>query len=128
MTVENTTPAQEGRRPLPGGYVDRTGTDEKPNPMRDVYQEFPLAMMELAKVTAYANVKHKPRDWQAFEHDYGIAYFTAKVGRHLLAEETEGPVNESDGGLLHAAQGTWDSLARLEHILMRSRKDPGPSS
>ena len=98
-------------------YVDKTGTDEKPNPMRDVYQEFPLAMTEIAKCTAYGATKHPPRGWQTFDSEYGIVYHTGKLGRHLLAEETEGMFNETDGGLLHPAQVAWNALARLEHIL-----------
>ncbi len=105
-------------------YVDKTGTDDKPNPMRDVYQEFPLAMLEISKVTAYGATKHAPRGWQTFDNDYGFRYCTSKVGRHLLKEETEGPVNAEDGDLLHAAQVAWNALARLE-FLIRSR---GPSS
>ena len=98
-------------------YIDETGSDEKPNPMTDVFQEFPLAMLEIAKVTAYGAGKHAVRGWQTFSPDYAIRYHTGKMGRHLLAEETEGAVNEEDGGLLHAAQVAWNALARLEHIL-----------
>lgn len=105
-----------------GPYVDKTGTDQKPNPMRDVYQEFPLAMLEVAKVTAAGAKKHAPRAWQTFDPGYGIVYHTSKLGRHLIGEEIDGPVNEADGGLLHAAQVAWNALARLEHILrLRNR-------
>ena len=91
----------------------------KPNPMTDVFQEFPMAMLEIAKVTAYAATRHIVRDWQDFPPDYGIRHYTGKMGRHLLAEETEGAVNAEDGGLLHAAQVAWNALARLEHILRK---------
>jgi hypothetical protein len=98
-------------------YVDKTGTDQKPDPMRDVYLEFPRAMMEIAKVTAYGATKHPPRGWQTFEPRYGTVYHRSKVGRHLLKEETEGLVNHEDGGLLHPAQTVWNMLAYLENIL-----------
>lgn len=98
-------------------YIDKTGSDQKPNPLRDVFQEFPLAMMEIARVTAFGVEKHASRGWQTFSSVYGIKYHTGKLGRHLLAEETEGMVNEADGGLFHAAQVAWNALARLEHIL-----------
>lgn len=100
-------------------YVDQTGTDEKPNPMRDVYLEFPRAMMALARVTAYGAGKHAPRGWQTFEPDYALPYHLGKVGRHLLALETEGPINRQDGELLHAAQAAWNMLAYLEHWLRK---------
>lgn len=105
----------------PGPYIDKTGSDEKPNPMMDVFQEFPLAMLEIAKVTAYGAKKHAVRGWQTFSPDYGIRYHTGKMGRHLLAEEMEGAVNVEDGELLHAAQVAWNALARLEHIVRTQR-------
>lgn len=98
-------------------YIDKTGSDEKPNPMRDVFQEFPLAMAAVAEVTAYGAKKHAPRGWQTFDPVYGFAYHTAKLGRHLLAEETNGSVNKADGDILHAAQVAWNAMARLEHLL-----------
>ena len=98
-------------------YVDKTGTLEKPDPLRDVYQEFPLAMMEIARVTTYGATKHAVRGWQTFEPEYGMNYHRSKIGRHLLCLETEGPVNAVDGGLLHAAQVAWNILAYLENYL-----------
>ena len=105
----------------PEVYVDRTGADKKPNPMRDVFQEFPLAMLEVSKVTAFGAGKHAPRGWQTFDPDYGFAYCTSKLGRHLLGEELDGPVNHADGELLHAGQVAWNALGRLE-FLIRKRK------
>ena len=95
-------------------YVDKTGTDQKPNPMRDVYLEFPRAMLAVASVTAFGAEKHAPRGWQTFEPGYGMDYCMSKIGRHLLKLETEGPVNHEDGNLLHAAQVAWNALAYLE--------------
>ena len=100
-------------------YVDKTGTDKKPNPLRDVYHEFPRAMLALADVTAFGARKHAPRGWQSFECDYALVYHMSKVGRHILQLELEGPVNGDDGGLLHAAQAAWNLLAYLEHLLAR---------
>lgn len=105
-------------------YVDETGTLDKPDPLRDVYQEFPLAMTEIARVTAYGATKHAPRGWRTFEPEYGMNYHRSKIGRHLLALETNGPINRSDGDLLHAAQVAWNALAYLDHYLRsEGRKD-----
>ena len=98
-------------------YVDETGTLEKPDPLRDVYQEFPRAMREIARVTAYGALKHAPRGWQTFEPEYGMNYHRSKIGRHLLDLELDGPVNNTDGDLLHMAQVVWNALAYLENYL-----------
>jgi len=98
-------------------YVDKTGTDNKPDPLRDVYLEFPRAMTAIAEVTRYGAKKHEPRGWQTFKPEYALHYHRSKVGRHLLQEEIEGPINYGDGGLLHPAQATWNMLAYLEHFL-----------
>ena len=79
-----------------------------------------LFAQEISDGTCYL---YSPRGWLTFEHPYAIVYHTSKLGRHLLAEETEGPLNASDSDLLHAAQVAWNALARLEHILMEAKKN-----
>lgn len=100
-------------------YVDRHGSDEKPNPMRDVYLEFPRAMLAVAAVTAFGAEKHAPRGWRTFETGYALDYHLAKIGRHLLKLETEGEINREDGDNLHMAAVAWNALAYLEHHLRR---------
>jgi hypothetical protein len=106
-------------------YVDTTGTAEKPNPLRDVYEEFPLSMIAISKVTAFGAKKHAPRGWKTFEHDYAIDYHGSKLGRHLLDRELHGEINPADGDNLHSAAVAWNALARLEHILMKMEKNDG---
>lgn len=98
-------------------YVDKTGTDEKPNPLIDVFEEFPRAMLEVAKITAFGAKKHAPRGWQTFTPKYGIRYHLGKVGRHILKRELEGEINHEDGGNLHMAAVAWNALAALENVL-----------
>lgn len=98
-------------------YVDKTGTDQKPNPMRDVFLEFPRTMMALATVTAFGAKKHAPRGWQTFDPKYGLEYHMGKAGRHTLALETEGLINHTDGGLRHRVQAAWNYLAACENEL-----------
>lgn len=100
----------------PERYVDRTGTDDKPNPMTDVFLEFPLAMRAIARVTQVGAVKHSSRGWQTFDPVYGKRYHESKMGRHLLAFETSGFDNPEDG-LNHPAQVAWNTLAWLENVL-----------
>lgn len=119
---------REAMTGLPGSdevYVDKTGTAEKPNPMRDVYCEFPRAMREIAKVTAFGAQKHAPRGWQTFEPEYGIDYHQSKVGRHTLDRELDGEINRHDGDLMHQAQICWNDLAMLENILKLREKNDG---
>lgn len=108
----------------PKPYVDKTGTMDKPNPMRDVYQEFPRAMMLIAEVTAFGAKKHAPRGWRTFDNLYGMDYCLGKIGRHLLGQEKEGPVNYADGGVLHMAQSAWSHLAWLEFYARENEKPP----
>lgn len=98
-------------------YVDKTGTDQKLNPLRDVYQEFPLAMYAVAALTAFGAGKHPVRGWRTFDHVYALGYHLGKIGRHLLDLETEGEVNEADGDMLHMAQVAWNALGYLDHLL-----------
>ncbi len=104
-------------------YIDETGTMEKPNPMRDVYLEFPRALRAVATVTAYGASKHAPRGWQTFDPEYGVVYHTSKIGRHLLDRELDGEINHSDGDLLHAAQVCWNALALLENVIKIQEKE-----
>lgn len=97
-------------------YVDKTGTDEKPDPMNMALLEFPRAMREVAKITAFGAKKHAPRGWQTFKPAYGIRYHLSKIGRHLLDRELTGEVNHADGGNLHMAAVAWNALATLENI------------
>jgi len=104
-----------------GEYVDRTGTDQKPDPMNNVFLEFPFAMEAVAAVTAFGARKHAPRGWRSFKPAYAIKYHHSKIGRHLIARETEGDINETDGGCDHMAAVAWNALACLEHIIRRRR-------
>jgi hypothetical protein len=104
-------------------YVDKTGTMEKPNPLRDVFLEFPRAMLGIAKVTAFGAMKHAARGWRTFDHDYAEEYHRSKLGRHLLKDELEGPVNHGDGDLLHLEQAAWNLLAQIEHRHMKAEEE-----
>lgn len=105
----------------PTVYVDKTGTDDKPNPMTDVFLEFPMAMRAIAAVTKVGAKKHAPRGWQMFEPEYGKRYHESKMGRHLLDFETIGFDNPVDG-LNHPTQAAWNMLAWLENVLKIERE------
>lgn len=96
--------------------MDKTGTVDKPDPMNDVFLEFPRAMRAVALITKFGARKHAPRGWQTFEPRFGIKYHMSKVGRHILDRELDGEVNNTDGGNLHMAAIVWNALATLENI------------
>lgn len=90
-----------------------------------VLARFPLALREVAKVSAWGTKKHEvPIDDMSFltiPDAYRV--YSDACGRHLLDEAVEGPVNAADGGLLHPAQLAWDALARLEVYLRGQEKE-----
>lgn len=95
----------------PGAKLD----DGKPRV--ELLQDFGLALLEVAKVATFGAAKYSDGGW--IEVDDGINRYTGALGRHLL-EEKYCPVNEKDGGMLHAAQIAWNALARLELMLRNS--------
>ena len=79
---------------------------------------FPLALMEVAKVSTYGANKYTPGGWQHV--DNGVERYTDAMHRHFLQEAT-GESRDEESGLLHAAQGAWNALARLELMLRAAR-------
>ena len=96
---------------------------EKPQVIRGVLQRFPYAMAAVADVSAFGCKKYNAEPG-SLDYLYALDPFgryTDALGRHLTAEITEGLVNQTDGGVLHAAQVAWNALARLE-VLLRELK------
>ena len=94
----------------------------KVNVVRGFMSRFPRAMMEVARVSEYGTKKHEVAldDMSYMDIPDAYAVYTEAVGRHLVKEGLEGPVNHEDADMLHAAQLAWDALARLE-IYLRNR-------
>lgn len=101
----------------------------KPAVYRGVLARFPRALMEIARVSEFGAEKYEVPiencDFLEIEDCEG-RYSDALV-RHMLNEAIQGRVNPEDGNLLHAAQAAWDSLARLERILIDREREPGPA-
>lgn len=96
--------------------------------IRSVLLRFPRALLEVAKVSEFGCHKYKvPLGDRDFLRSPNIVEdCTDALGRHLVAEVLEGPVNDKDGRMLHAAQAAWNALARLEAMLDRSLVKPAP--
>lgn len=84
---------------------------------RGVLQYFPRALAQVARVSEVGAKKYSWKGWEQVTD--GFNRYSDALGRHLLAEETEGFI-DSDTQMYHAAQVAWNSLARLE-ILLREQ-------
>lgn len=82
--------------------------------MRGAIAYFPRALTAVADVSAYGAAKYTWGGWESVPD--GVARYSDAMGRHLLAEASEGPA-DAQTGLLHAAQVCWNALARLELML-----------
>jgi Domain of unknown function (DUF5664) len=117
--------------PIPGNGAQKFDNDKLPV-MRGVFLRFPRAMYELARVSKTGTTKYSVpiSDMQYLNVADGHGRYTDALGRHLLDEAINGPMNTEKGGalppggakLLHAAQAAWDALARLEIMLTEQAK------
>ena len=106
----------------------KIGVKDKIPVMRGSFLRFPRAMREIARVSHLGCIKYCAVEGSMdyLEIDDGLGVFTDALGRHLLNEAADGPVNVEKGGhlppggmaVLHAAQIAWNSLARLERYLV----------
>jgi hypothetical protein len=90
--------------------------------------KFPRALAEIAKVSAYGAKKHQV---SLMSNNYltvpdASTVYADAVGRHILAQALEGPVNHADGGMLHKAQLAWNALADLE-VWLKLAAENAPS-
>jgi len=77
---------------------------------------FPRALHAVANVSDYGNRKYG--EWGGFALvPNAVPRYNDALGRHLVKECTEGPYDDNDSGLSHAAQVAWNALARLEMML-----------
>lgn len=100
--------------------------------MRGAFLRFPRAMREIARVSHLGCIKYDAPegDMNYLSVEEGFGRYTDGLGRHLLAEAIEGKVNIEKGGalpeqgikVLHAAQAAWNTLARLEHLMVDLEK------
>jgi hypothetical protein len=86
--------------------------------MQGVLQYFPRALRAVALVSLVGAKKYAWKGWEAVPD--GINRYGDALGRHILAEEIEGPI-DLDTQQLHAAQTAWNALARLE-LIERARE------
>jgi hypothetical protein len=106
-----------GKKPNePGAKLDAN----KAPVAQGVLQYFPRALIAVSNVSGVGARKYAWKGWESVEN--GFNRYSDALGRHLLAEETEGEL-DSDTGCLHAAQVAWNALARLELLLKEKEKN-----
>jgi len=88
--------------------------------LRGAIQYFPRALEQVAKVSEFGANKYAWRGWETVPD--GVNRYGDAMGRHMVKEAIEGPI-DADSGCLHAAQVAWNALARLE--LMLREQDRG---
>lgn len=77
---------------------------------------FPRAALAVALVSEYGFRKYGT--WGGW-HDVpdGVNRYTDAKSRHDTMQDIEGPYDDLDSGLAHAAQEAWNALAKLELAL-----------
>lgn len=87
---------------------------------RGAIDYFPRAIGAVAGVSAFGANKYAWKGWEGVPD--GFNRYSDALVRHLLYEG-EGEVLDPDSGLLHAAHGAWNALARLELLLKENEKE-----
>ncbi len=89
---------------------------------------FPRAIKSLAFVSEFGKEKYQVEWTKQGWRDVPYAELKDAEARHILDEVIHGPVNHTDGGLLHAQQTAWNALAALEVLLVdREVSTPKPT-
>lgn len=82
--------------------------------LKGVIHQFPRALEQVAKVSAFGAAKYTWGGWETVEN--GIERYGDALARHQVYEASQGAF-DYDSGLLHAAHEAWNALARLELML-----------
>lgn len=119
VTIRNTVKLEADPNGLnqhaPGAKMDAG----KAPVMQGVIQYFPRALKAVSMVSLVGAKKYAWKGWESVVD--GINRYSDALGRHLLAETIEGPI-DAETEQLHAAQVAWNALARLE-LIERKREE-----
>lgn len=92
----------------------------KPPAFRGLAEYFPLALLEVAGVSAFGHVKYKEwGGWVKVENASGR--YADALMRHTL-QRAAGQEFDEESKLRHAAQAAWNALAVLELELREAEK------
>lgn len=80
-----------------------------------LFDYFPRALLAVAGVSQYGatkyDVPYEDENWRRVPN--GIPRYRDAVGRHILKEKIDGPI-DPESKKLHAAHAAWNALATLE--------------
>lgn len=76
---------------------------------------FALALIEVARVGTYGAKKYSDNGWVSVPN--GVERYSDAMWRHYFNEKT-GEIYDRELQVHHAAQVAWNSLARLQLILL----------
>jgi len=98
----------------PGAKLD----SGKPSIYRGLLDYFPRACSAVAEVSTVGAKKYAWKGWETVPD--GFSRYSDALGRHILAESSDGSLDK-DTGLLHAAHTAWNAMARLELLLKETK-------
>lgn len=106
----------------PGELANASKKDVgKPPVVRGFLNYFPRAIQAVAMVSEYGDRKYSTTPGlypvQFLDVPDGQRRYADGLGRHLLKQATEGPYDDTDSGLAHAAQVAWNAMTVLEKLL-----------
>lgn len=84
-------------------------------PVSLVFESFPRALIEIAKVAGHGEKKYTRGGWKHVPN--ALLRYADAGARHELNKFIDGPI-DPDSGHLHLAHQAWNVLAQLELTLM----------
>ena len=90
----------------------------KPAVWQGLLAYFPRALEQVAAVSTFGASKYTWGGWKSVPN--GFERYSDALARHLIKEGC-GELKDSDSQLLHAAHTAWNSLARLELLLLQNK-------
>jgi len=102
------------------GGVGRKDDQGKPALYRGIFRQFPRALRAVAACSSHGAVRYGWENWKRVPE--GFERYSDAMVRHLAAESEETPFDH-DSGEHHASHVCWNSLARLELLLIEMEQN-----
>src|ERR1700747_627492 len=103
-----------------GDSAGRKDDRGKPALYRGICRQFPRALRAVAASSSHGAVRYGWENWKRVPE--GFERYSDAMVRHLAAESEETPFDH-DSGEHHASHVCWNSLARLELLLIEREQN-----